>query len=167
MAVPDFVVELRRHVGTVPLWLIGCTAVVLRPGAPDPEMLIVKRADNGAWTPITGVVDPGEHPMVAAVRETMEEAAITTRVQRLAQVGVTGMVRHPNGDRTQYLDLTFRCEYVSGEPFPADGENSVARWISTAALGSLVPPISRHMLMRIDAALSGEREPRLVTVESD
>lgn len=167
MAIPDFVAELRRHVGNFPLWLIGCTAVVLRPGTPDLQLLIVKRADNGAWTPITGVVDPGEHPMDAAVRETMEEAAITARVVRLAQVGVTGMVSYPNGDRSQYLDLTFRCEYVSGDPYPADGENCLVRWLPITELGSLVPPMSRHMLLRIGAALSDEPHPRLVTMESD
>ncbi len=30
MATPDFVLELRRHVGHSMLWLSGCTAVVLR-----------------------------------------------------------------------------------------------------------------------------------------
>ena len=28
MSVPDFVLELRRHVGTAPLWLAGATAVI-------------------------------------------------------------------------------------------------------------------------------------------
>ena len=80
MATPDFVLELRRHVGHAPLWMPGTTAVVLRraEGSPAPgwssarldprevEVLCVRRADNGAWTPVTGIVDPGEEPAVAA-----------------------------------------------------------------------------------------------------
>ena len=30
MPIPEFIVDLRRHVGHAPLWLPGCTAVVLR-----------------------------------------------------------------------------------------------------------------------------------------
>lgn len=171
MAIPEFVSDLRKRVGSSPLWLIGCTAVVVRGGpaggASGQEMLTVKRADNGAWTAVTGIVDPGEHPMLAAARETLEETAITARVTRLAQVGVTGTMTYPNGDRAQYLDLTFRCEYLAGEPAAADGENSEVRWMPVSALRTLDPPMSQHMLARIDAALAAEREPRWVTLETD
>lgn len=167
MAIPDFILELREHVGTMPLWLIGCTAVVVRDGAGGQQILAVKRSDNGAWTPVTGIVDPGEHPAAAAVRETAEETAITARVVRLAQVGVTATLTYPNGDRTQYLDHTFRCDYVGGEPHPADGENTETRWCSVDELPMLDPPMTPNMLARVAAALSGEREPRLVTLESD
>ncbi|WP_029137520.1 NUDIX hydrolase [Nakamurella lactea] len=173
MAIPDFVLELRRHVGTMPLWLIGCTAVVLRDGAAgaagaaEPELLMVRRADNGAWTAVTGIVDPGEHPAMAAVRETLEETAITAEVTALVQVGVTGTVTYQNGDRTQYLDLTYRCRYVAGDPHPADGENAEVRWVSLAALGALRPAITPHMRARIDAALADDPQPRSVPLERD
>ncbi|MGO1582440.1 MAG: NUDIX domain-containing protein, partial [Actinomycetaceae bacterium] len=71
MGTPDFIVELRRHVGHSLLWLTGATAVVVR-GA-DPEVLLVRRADDGRWTPVTGIVDPGEEVADAAVREVLEE----------------------------------------------------------------------------------------------
>lgn len=167
MPIPDFVVELRRRVGTLPLWLIGCTAVVVRTTPGGPEVLMVRRADNGAWTPVTGIVDPGEHPADAAIRETLEEAGITATVDRLAQVGVTDEVSYPNGDRTQYLDLTFRCTYVAGTPHPADGENTDARWVVVDVLPSLDPPPSAHMLARIAVALDDDPGTRLVTLESD
>lgn len=167
MAVPDFVLALRKHIGTAPLWLIGCTAVVLREDLAGRQLLCVRRADNGTWTPVTGIVDPGEHPAVAAVRETLEETAITATVVRLSQVGVTGEVHYSNGDRTQYLDLTFRCEYVKGDPHPADGENSETCWVPIDELGTLDPPVTPHMLARIEAALSDEQQPRFVTLETD
>jgi ADP-ribose pyrophosphatase YjhB (NUDIX family) len=142
---PDFILELRRHIGTAPLWLTGVTAVVLR----ENQVLLVRRADNGAWTPVTGIVDPGEEPAVAAAREVLEEADVVATPERLASVFVTEMVVYDNGDRTQYLDLTFRFAYVSGEAHPADGENTEARWFDLDDL----PPMSERMASRIQDAL--------------
>jgi 8-oxo-dGTP pyrophosphatase MutT (NUDIX family) len=178
MPVPEFVLALREQVGTTPLWLIGCSAVVVRAGGDagalpdndtDPEILMVRRTDNGAWTVVTGIVDPGEHPALAAVREVAEEAAVTAVVERLAQVGVTGEVVYPNGDRTQYLDLTYLCREVPGtgsEPHPADGENSEARWVRRSALDTLHPAIRPSMAARIEAALADEVAPRAVVLET-
>ena len=33
MGTPDFVLELRKHVGSAPLWLAGATAVIRDPDA--------------------------------------------------------------------------------------------------------------------------------------
>jgi ADP-ribose pyrophosphatase YjhB (NUDIX family) len=155
MATPDFVLSLREKIGTAPLWLAGVTAVVVR----GDETLLVRRADTGAWTPVTGIVDPGEHPADAAVRETLEEADLHVVPERLAAIGVTGEVVYPNGDRAQYLDHTFVMRYVSGEPSPADGENTEARWFRLDDL----PTMGADMLGRLDAALSGEQAARFGT----
>jgi ADP-ribose pyrophosphatase YjhB (NUDIX family) len=155
MATPDFVLSLREKIGTAPLWLAGVTAVVVR----GDETLLVRRADTGAWTPVTGIVDPGEHPADAAVRETLEEADLHVVPERLAAIGVTGEVVYPNGDRAQYLDHTFVMRYVSGDPSPADGENTEARWFRLDDL----PTMGADMLGRLDAALSGEQAARFGT----
>ena len=158
MATPDFVLSLREKIGTAPLWLAGVTAVVVR----GDETLLVRRADTGAWTPVTGIVDPGEHPADAAVRETLEEADLHVVPERLASIGVTDEVVYPNGDRAQYLDHTFVMRYVSGEPSPADGENTEARWFRLDDL----PPMGPDMLSRLDAALAGEQAARFGTSSS-
>ena len=78
--IPPFVVELRELIGHRQLWLPAVTAVVLR----EEEVLLTRRADNGRWAPITGLLDPGEHPAVGAVREAEEEASVVVRAERLA-----------------------------------------------------------------------------------
>jgi 8-oxo-dGTP pyrophosphatase MutT (NUDIX family) len=152
VATPDFVLSLRAKIGHDPLWLAGVTAVVLRDGPHGPQVLLVRRADTGDWTPVTGIVDPGEQPAVAAAREVLEEANVVAEPVRLASVGVTEPVTYANGDRSQYLDLTFRFRHVSGEPHPADGENTDARWFDLDG----VPPMPAHMRARVDHALSDE-----------
>jgi 8-oxo-dGTP pyrophosphatase MutT (NUDIX family) len=154
MATPDFILALREKIGTTPLWLSGVTAVVVR----DDELLCVRRADNGEWSPVTGIIDPGEEPADAAIREVREESDVVAVAERIALVHVLPKMTYDNGDRTQYLDLVFRLRWVSGDPYPADGENTEARWFALDAL----PEMSVSMLARIDAALSDERETRFV-----
>ena len=152
---PDFVVEIREMVGDHPLWLPAVTAVITRA---DGHVLLVRRSDNGAWTPVTGILDPGEEPAVAVARESLEETGVRVRVDRLAATGAHPEIVHGNGDRAAYLDLTFACTWLEGEAHVADDESTEVRWWPLDAL----PPMSELMLTRIGAALSDEREARFV-----
>ncbi|MEV0027315.1 NUDIX domain-containing protein [Streptomyces atroolivaceus] len=122
MATPDFILALRKKIGSDPLWLSGVTAVVIK----GDRVLLAKRADNGKWTAVTGIIDPGEQPADAAAREVLEETGIVAVPERLAMVHVTEPVVYDNGDQTQYLDLVFRFAWQSGVLRPADGENTAA-----------------------------------------
>jgi 8-oxo-dGTP pyrophosphatase MutT (NUDIX family) len=154
MPIPEFVAELRRSIGRAPLWLPSVTAVVIR----DRRLLLVQRADNQAWTAVTGVVDPGENPADCAVREVFEEAGIHAIARRLAWVRVSRPVIHVNGDHAQYLDHVFRMDRAGGEPFPADDESLDARWFDLAEL----PPMYADMLLRIELASSDNYEASTV-----
>lgn len=155
MPTPEFILALREKIGSHPLWLPGVTAVVLR----EEQVLLVRRADTGAWTPVTGIIDPGEQPADAALREVAEESAVEAVAERLSMVHVTREVTYSNGDRAQYLDLVFRCRWRSGSPHPADGENTEARWFALDAL----PEMSPDMRARIDAALHDAPAARFLT----
>ena len=153
MPIPPYVAHLRTMVGRELLWMPGITAVVLREG----EVLLVRRSDNGAWTPVTGIVDPGEHPHVTAVREVEEEACVVAEVERLVWVSATEIVTHVNGDLGQYLDHTFRCRWVSGEPRPGDDESTDAWWFALDAL----PEMAARHRDRIAVAVSNPADVRL------
>ena len=161
MPIPPYVSHLRTMIGQELLWMPGVTAVVLRdaegePGSP-PEVLLVRRSDNGAWTPVTGIVDPGEHPHVTAVREVEEEASVVAEVERLVWVSSGGVVTHTNGDVAQYLDPTFRCRWVSGDPVPGDDEATEAGWFALDAL----PEMTQRFRDRIAVAVDNPRDVRL------
>lgn len=145
--------RLREKIGKDPLWLPGVTAVVLR----DADVLLVRRADNGSWAPVTGIVDPGEHPSVAAVREVLEETGVRCAVETLAWVDVTEPVVHVNGDQAQYLDHTFRCRYLDGDPYPADDESLEARWFALDGLPDMKPSLRE----RIATAVAHDGPTRL------
>ncbi|MGO1411390.1 MULTISPECIES: NUDIX hydrolase [unclassified Microbacterium] len=157
MATPDFILRLREKVGHEMLWLTGVTAVVVR----GDDVLLVERGDNSMITPVTGIVDPGEQPAVAAVREVAEEADIIAEADALVQVRSLPPMRYANGDEAQYLDIVFRCRYVSGEPHPADGENVSAWWHPVADLDAA--GLNADMLDRVRAALEHAGTARFET----
>jgi 8-oxo-dGTP pyrophosphatase MutT (NUDIX family) len=149
---PAFVLRLRERIGHTPLWLVGATAVVLD----GDRLLLVQRADTGEWTPVAGIVEPGEHSADTAEREVWEEARVHAVVERLAAVGVTEEYEYPNGDRTRYTDHTYRLRYVSGEAAVGDDESTDVAWFPVDAL----PAMPERYLRRIRRAL----EERVDTV---
>jgi 8-oxo-dGTP pyrophosphatase MutT (NUDIX family) len=153
--IPDFVRDLRRHVGTASLWLPGVTAVVRR----DNEVLLVQRSDTGAWSPVTGIVDPGEQPAVAARREVLEETGVQVTVDRLAAVQALPPTTHVNGDQATYLDMTFACTYLRGHARVADDESVDVRWFRLDTL----PEIQQSVRDRMDSALADDPVTRFVS----
>ena len=128
MPTPDFILELRRHIGNETLWLSGANLVVLREGEAGTEVLLGRRADDGNWAAISGIVEPGENPADTVVREAREEACIEVEVERMLWLDVMDEVTFPNGDRCRFLDHGFRGRLVDGSPGIGDGEISDFAW---------------------------------------
>ena len=147
MPVPEFIVHLRSKIGTDPLWLPGVKAVVVRE---DGALLLVRRADNGKWTLPAGILEPGEEPAAAAVREVEEETGVVAEVVRLAGVATTDPVVYPNGDRAQYLDIVFRCRYVGGDARVNDDENTEVAWYAPGREPVLPPKHRRAVEWALD-----------------
>lgn len=148
MPTPPYILDLRQKIGHDLLWLPGATAVVQRENG---DILLVKRSDNGNWTPITGIVDPGENPALTCLREAQEEAGVEIEVLALAQVKADPPMTFANGDRCQFLDHTFYCRYLSGQARVNDEESSQVAWVAPESLADYC---SERMLDRIDAALN-------------
>lgn len=165
MPTPDFIKDLRRDIGTRELWVPATRGVVLRRPAAEPEptaaaeteVLLVRRADNGAWTVTSGILDPGEDPAVGAAREVQEETGVVARAVRVAGVFATGLVRYPNGDACRYLDTVLEMEPVSGQARVNDDESVEVGWF---AVSTLPEPISDDQRMVIEWALDAEAPAR-------
>jgi 8-oxo-dGTP pyrophosphatase MutT (NUDIX family) len=146
MPTPDFVLELREKIGHAPLWLPGVGAVVYNAAG---EVLLGRRADNGRWAIITGMVDPGEEPAQAMRREVYEETGVDVEVEVLLNVGVVGPITFPNGDVCTFLNLDFRCRYLGGEARVNDDESLEVGWFALDALPELN---ARHRELVLTAA---------------
>src|SRR3978361_1487991 len=111
MPVPAFIVALPRPAGPAPPGLSGVSGVVFDD---DGRLLLTRRADTGRWAVVSGIIEPGEQPGVALAREITEETGVGVHVERLVSVLALDPAEYPNGDRVQFLDLTFACRRVAG-----------------------------------------------------
>ena len=156
MTTPKFILELREKIGHDLLWLTGVTGVVLND---RDDVLLVRRADNGRWALVSGILEPGEQPAVGLVREIQEETAVEAIAEHLVSVESLPPSSYPNGDQVQYLDLCFRCRPLRGEPRVNDDESLDVRWWPLTDL----PPLDPRELTLIKYALSPDPQPIFTT----
>ena len=151
MPIPPFLAELRELVGTRPLWLMSTHAAVTNSAG---DLLLCRRSDDDQWSLPGGIIEPGEHPADAVVRECHEEAGIMVEPTSLALVDVSPTFTYPSGDRAQYLDLVFRCNHASGHANVADDESTAVEWFSPHHL----PVLDRYQLRQIEIALTDAQQ---------
>jgi ADP-ribose pyrophosphatase YjhB (NUDIX family) len=149
MAIPEFLRELREIIGQRLLFLPGVSAVVLDD---QQRVLLVRRSDNGQWTVIGGIPEPGEQPAEAAVREIHEETAVHAVVERVVSVHTEEPVAYPHGDEVQFMSITFRCRATGGEARVNDDESTEVGWFGLDEL----PPLGDGCRTRIKLALAEE-----------
>ncbi|MGW0312522.1 NUDIX hydrolase [Streptomyces flavidovirens] len=149
MATPEFIRELRATAGHQLLFLPGVSAIVFDEAG---RVLLGRRADTGKWSVIGGIPEPGEQPAAAVVREVYEETAVECVAERVVLVQALKPVEYPNGDRCQYMDITFRCRAVGGEARVNDDESLDVAWFSVDSL----PDLHEFALLRIKQALTDE-----------
>ena len=162
MPTPQFILDIREKIGHDLLFMPGVTAVVLRipedqpPAGRVPEVLMVKRADNGKWTPVTGICEPGEEPHITAEREVLEETGVEAQVEAIIGTGISGPTTYANGDTAQYVNIVYRL-VVTGNMTPrvGDEESTEVGWFSIAKL----PAVEPKWRMMIGDAAAQRRHP--------
>ncbi|MGA8117876.1 MAG: NUDIX domain-containing protein [Actinocatenispora sp.] len=145
MSISPYIAGLRKHVGHDLLMLPSVSGVVVDDAG---RILLGRRADNGRWALPAGVIDPGEQPADALLREIDEETGVAAVVERLAGVALHP-TEYPNGDVCQYLNVWFRCRAVGGDARANDSESLEVAWFARDALPELHP----FSLLRIETAL--------------
>ncbi|WP_410172993.1 NUDIX hydrolase [Cutibacterium granulosum] len=122
-------------------------------GSTSLQILLVRRADSGAWTPVCGIVEPGERPDHTIVRESLEEAQVHVVVDRYLAVDVDDPLTYPNGDQCQFLNHVFSCRWVDGQARVGDDESSQVRWFDIDEL----PALSVRHRAAVELALAPPR----------
>ncbi|ASW23644.1 NUDIX hydrolase [Bifidobacterium pseudolongum] len=147
MSTPEFILELRERIDHMPLWLIGVTGYVRRD---DGLILLEQRADNGNWTLVTGINEPGEEPADTVAREAKEETGVDVIVTDLVNVKSDHEIKtYRNGDQTWYMDHLFLCEVApngNSEPAVGDDESTSVDWFSLDALPEPLAASSRERI---------------------
>ncbi|MCX4388674.1 NUDIX domain-containing protein [Micromonospora peucetia] len=148
MGVPDHILRLRERVGRDLLPLSSVSAVVCDDAG---KLLLGRRADDGRWSVVSGIIEPGEQPATAVVREVREETGVQVEPVRLSSV-VSHPHTYPNGDRCEFLNLGFRCRLVGGTARVNDDESVAVGWFPPDRL----PALDRHARLVVAHALGDE-----------
>ncbi|MFD9792841.1 NUDIX domain-containing protein [Streptomyces sp. NPDC059070] len=149
MATPDFIRDIRAKAGHQLLLLPGVSVVVFDD---EDRVLLGRRVDNGEWSIIGGIPEPGEQPADTAVREVYEETAVRCVVEKVLLVDALSPVTYPNGDHCQFMDISFKCRAVGGEARVNDDESLEVGWFRVDAL----PELAEFALFRIKQAMTDE-----------
>ena len=142
-----FVANLRSLIGNELLQMPSATALC-RDGSD--RLLLVKQADSGRWSTPGGVIEPGEGPEQAAVREVYEEAGLEVVIDRLrtAVGGPDYRTMYDNGDRLSYVALVYDAHVVGGRPTPDHLETTEVGWFHVSELSQLPQERFLALLLR-------------------
>lgn len=144
--------ELRKLVGTRPLFNVGVSVVLLNERG---EWLLQRRSDSGLWGVPGGGLEPGETFEVAAARELEEETGLRG-VPLLPAGSLSGPeCRHvyPHGDEVYMVGMAFRGVLNAAKFAEAtlgnDGETLELKFFSLDDLPTLSGGIERLLARRL------------------
>jgi 8-oxo-dGTP pyrophosphatase MutT (NUDIX family) len=129
----------KREVASVAVQT-SAGGVAYRRGSGGIEIAIVHMLPDLRWQLPKGIIDPGETPEIAALREVREEAGIECKVLEPIERIEYWFTVDRDGVRTRIHKFVhfFLMEYISGDVEDHDHEVAEARWVS--------PTTSREML---------------------
>lgn len=159
MPMSGYLEQLRKKIGHDLLLLPSAAVIVLNN---EGGLLLCKHADKNIWVPPGGLIEPGEHPADAAVRETWEETGLTVEITGV--LGVYGgpdlIVDYPNGDHAAYIATIFRGRRIGGSMRPDGSEVLDVRYFTREQLAQVSH--SRWMNLCMDAIFSTNAPPHFV-----
>ena len=148
MATPAFIVDLREKIGNS---LLHVPTVAVLTYDAQGRVLLVRNACSTLWSTPGGIVEPGETPADAAVRETWEETGLWVELVRV--VGIFGGehcgATYPNGDRITWVATVFEARPLRGQVRADGDEVEEARYVGADELASL--PCRPHLHLFLDA----------------
>jgi 8-oxo-dGTP pyrophosphatase MutT (NUDIX family) len=97
----------------------------------DYEIAIISVNPSRRWQLPKGIIDEGETPEIAALREVREEAGIETDLLELIEIIEYWYVGDNNGERVRFHKFVhfFLLYYRSGDVQNHDFEVAEARWV--------------------------------------
>ncbi|MHB9146576.1 MAG: NUDIX hydrolase [Symbiobacteriia bacterium] len=141
----DYINELRALVGHRPLIWPGAGVIIENEAG---RILLMRRADNGAWGIPGGMMEPGESLEETARREVREETGLEVRSMRLLDVfsGPELYYRYPNGDEVYNVSAVYISRDWAGTLQPDRDEANELRFFAPDDLPENISPPVRPLL---------------------
>jgi ADP-ribose pyrophosphatase YjhB (NUDIX family) len=149
----DYIHDLRRFTGPRKLILNAADALIVREG----KILFQRRADNGKWGLIGGLLELNETYEEAALREIREETGLEVKLESFLGIFHNHDMVWPNGDRAHVISACYSASILSGEP-RIDEESYELRFFGKDE----IPPLfAQDHIEELKAYFSGVRYPLL------
>jgi 8-oxo-dGTP pyrophosphatase MutT (NUDIX family) len=118
----------------------------------DSQVLVILHRKLGKWLPLGGHVELDEEPEIAALREAKEESGLdvellgerppTTEPGTRALIAPRFLDIHRISDTHEHIGMIYFARPKSGDLSLAEEEHHDIRWVSSAELDALQPPMS-------------------------
>lgn len=110
---------------------ISAGGVAFRKAGGNVEIALIRTAAEGRWQLPKGIIDPGETPEQAALREVREEAGIVCELIEPIEVIEYWFYAAYDGTRKRYHKQVhfFLMQYLSGDVADHDDEVVEAKWL--------------------------------------
>ncbi len=138
MVASNYLLQLRARAGDSLLLLPAVAAVILNK---HNELLLQQKPSEG-WSLPAGMIEPGETPRQAIVREVGEETVLVVEPVRVIDVfgGEAFRYVYPNGDSVEYTIVLMQCAVVADTGIITDSETLATAYFSQANMPELALP---------------------------
>lgn len=134
--------------------LFSAGGVVFRKRGDKTEVLLISTKGGEVWALPKGLIEKGETPQEAALREIEEETAVKGRI--IGELGEVSYWFNHEGKRYFKTVKYFLVEFVEGEAKP-NFEVSATEWFSLAqAINRLTYKSDKEILRKAIEILDGE-----------
>ena len=149
----DYIHELRKQIGPRKIILNCAGALIVR----ENQILFQRRADNGRWGLIGGLVEMNETYTQAALREIREETGLEVKLDSFLGIFHNHNMVWSNGDAAHVICAMFTASIVRGEP-RIDEESLELRFFGR---NELPPLFAEDHIAALDAYFRDVRYPLL------
>lgn len=128
---------------------VSAGGLVFRTGPAGAEVALISTGSPARWQLPKGLIDDGETPEAAAIREVREEAGIEAQLVSKLETVEYWYQSRSGGNRVRYHKFVhfYLMRYHSGNVADHDHEVNEARWVSVSEAGSLLAFKSEKALL--------------------
>ncbi len=140
----EYIKNIRKKIGHSVLMISAVAAVILN----DSNELLLQEKHGEPWSLPAGMIEPGESPKEAVIREVMEETGLLIEPVKILGVFGGKEFRHtyPNGDQVEYTVILIYCLVQNDTGVIGDPETKSLKYFDKASCPELALPYPREAL---------------------
>lgn len=153
----QYIQQMRKQIGNAPLQVVRADIFIHR----DERILLQQRKSDGLWEPQNGYVELAESVEEGAKRAVFTQTQIAVQNLELLDVfsGKDLMCADQNGAQLHVVEVSYLCEYFSGQMQAEPQSLQALQWFSIDALPKGISPQYQLMLEHCLYVLQFKKSP--------